>query len=161
MERSDLHRNFGFLVHDIARLMRVAFDRRGKELGLTRSQWWVLTGLYAKEGVTQSELAQFVELEKATLGRLLDRLEEKQWVERRPDPDDRRIKRVYLTDKVQGLMLALRSIAAEIRQDALKGLDRDEQEAFVDILLRVKANLHDFDELRGPGSAVRGEAADD
>ena len=80
MERSDLNRNFGFLVHDIARLMRVAFDRRGRELGLTSSQWWVLTVLYAKEGVTQSELAAFMELEKATLGRLLDRLEEKEWV---------------------------------------------------------------------------------
>ena len=62
MERSDLHRNVGFVVHDVARLMRVAFDRRGKELGLTRSQWWVLTALYAKEGITQSELADFMDL---------------------------------------------------------------------------------------------------
>ena len=75
LKRADLHRNFGFLIHDVARLMRVAFDRRGKELGLTRSQWWVLTALYAREGVTQSELSDFMDLEKATLGRLLDRLE--------------------------------------------------------------------------------------
>src|SRR3546814_18068725 len=83
--------------------MRVAFDRRGRELGLKRSQWWVLTALYAREGVTQSELAAFMELEKATLGRLLDRLEDKEWVERRPDRADRRTKRVDLTDRVKGL----------------------------------------------------------
>ena len=161
MERSDLHRNFGFLIHDVARLMRVAFDRRGREIGLTRSQWWVLTALYANEGVTQSELAAFMDLEKATLGRLLDRLEEKEWIERRPDRQDRRIKRVYLTDRVQGLMRSLRAIAADIRNDASKGIDRDRYEAFVDTLLQIKANLHAFDELRGPATESHREAADD
>ncbi len=161
MERSDLDRNFGFLVHDIARLMRVAFDRRGRELGLTRSQWWVLTVLYAKEGVTQSELAAFMELEKATLGRLLDRLEEKEWIERRADRHDRRIKRVFLTDRVQGLMRSLRAIAADIRRDAAKGLSPEQHEAFIDTLLTIKANLNSFDELRRPVTDAHREAADD
>ena len=161
MERSDLNRNFGFLVHDIARLMRVAFDRRGRELGLTRSQWWVLTVLYAKEGVTKSELAAFMELEKATLGRLLDRLEEKEWVERRPDRTDRRIKRVFLTDRVQGLMRSLRAIAADIRRDASRGIDHAQHEAFIDTLLMIKANLNSFDELRRPAADGHREAADD
>jgi DNA-binding MarR family transcriptional regulator len=160
MQRTDLHRNFGFLIHDIARLMRVAFDRRGKELGLTRSQWWVLTALYAKEGMAQSELAAFMELEKATLGRLLDRLEDKGWVERRPDRTDRRIKRVFLTEKVQELMLELRGIAADIRSDAIKGLSREELETFIDTLLRIKTNLHAFDVLASPSGAQM-EAADD
>lgn len=160
MQRSDLHRNFGFLIHDVARLMRVAFDRRGRELGLTRSQWWVLTALYAKEGVTQSELAAFMELEKATLGRLLDRLEEKEWIERRPDRVDRRIKRVYLTDRVQGLMRSLRAIAADIRNDATAGIDRTRLDAFIDTLLQIKANLQAFDELRPTPESQR-EAADD
>ena len=84
MERENLDRNFGFLLHDVSRLMRTLFDRRGREIGLTRSQWWVLTMLYAKEGVTQSELADFMDLEKPTLGRLLDRMQEKEWIERRP-----------------------------------------------------------------------------
>ena len=141
MERSDLHRNIGFVVHDVARLMRTAFDRRGKELGLTRSQWFVLTALYAKEGVTQSEVAEFMDLEKATLGRLLDRLEEKDWIERRPDPVDRRIKRVYLTQTVQGLMRHLRAIAADIRADAVTGLSQGEQDQLYDLLVRMRSNL--------------------
>ena len=82
MERENLDRNFGFLLHDVSRLMRTVFDRRGREIGLTRSQWWVLTMLYAKEGVTQSELADFMDLEKPTLGRLLDRMQD---IWRRPD----------------------------------------------------------------------------
>ena len=64
MDREDLDRNFGFLIHDVSRLMRVAFDRRGRDLGLTRSQWWVLTALYAMEGVPQSELADYMDASK-------------------------------------------------------------------------------------------------
>ena len=92
--------------------MRLAFDRRGRDLGLTRSQWWVLTALYAMEGVPQSELTDYMDVEKATLGRLIDRLEEKGWVERRPDTIDRRVKRLFLTARVQSLMRALRAVAA-------------------------------------------------
>jgi MarR family transcriptional regulator for hemolysin len=160
MQREDLDRNFGFLVHDVSRLMRTVFDRRGRELDLTRSQWWVLTALYAHEGVTQSELADFMELEKPTLGRLIDRLEEKQWVERRPDADDRRVKRIYLTETVQALMRALRVIAADLRQDALRDLDDDEREAFVNTLTKIKGNLLGLDDLRSDGPDRRELAAD-
>ena len=141
MDREDLDRNFGFLVHDVSRLMRVAFDRRGRELGLTRSQWWVLTALYAMDGVPQSELADYMDVEKATLGRLIDRLEEKGWVERRPDAIDRRVKRLFLTARVQSLMRALRAVAADLRHGALAGLTTEEHEAFVNALLKVKGNL--------------------
>ena len=74
MFREDLSRNFGFLLTDVARLMRTIYDRRVKSLGLTRSQWWVLNNLFRNQGVTQSELADLLEIEKPTLGRLLDRL---------------------------------------------------------------------------------------
>ena len=148
MDREDLDRNFGFLLHDVARLMRTVFDRRGKELGLTRSQWWVLTMLYAEEGVTQSELADLMELEKATLGRLLDRLEEKEWVERRTDALDRRVNRLYLTDKVQEVMRALRKTAADVRNDALGDMSDGERERFVDTLLKIKTNLLTLDDAR-------------
>ena len=155
MNRENLDANFGFLLHDVARLMRTVFDRRGRELGLTRSQSWVLTMLYAKEGVTQSELADFMVLEKATLGRLLDRLEEKEWVERRMDTLDRRVNRLYLTDKVQEVMRALRNIAAEVRNDALGDLTDNERERFIDTLLKIKTNLLTQDDERSD-LAVRG-----
>jgi MarR family transcriptional regulator for hemolysin len=82
-----------------------------------------------------------MELEKATLGRLLDRLEEKEWVERRTDSHDRRVNRLYLTDKVQEIMRALRNIAAEVRNDALGDLTDSEHKRFIDTLLKIKTNL--------------------
>lgn len=141
MFREDLSRNFGFLLNDVARLMRTVYDRRVKALGLTRSQWWVLNHLYRNDGVTQTELAEILEIEKPTLGRLLDRLEAKGWVRRADDAADRRAWRVYLTDEVEPAMRELRTVAAELRRDALAGLSASERERFVDTLLAIKANL--------------------
>ena len=141
MFREDVSRNFGFLLNDVARLLRTTYDRRVKSLGLTRSQWWVLTHLYRGDGVTQTELAETLEIEKPTLGRLLDRLEAKGWVRRAADARDRRAWRVYLTDEVEPAMRTLRTVAAELRRDALAGLSSAERERFVDSLLAIKANL--------------------
>jgi MarR family transcriptional regulator, transcriptional regulator for hemolysin len=141
MLREDLSRNFGFLLNDVARLLRTVYDRRIRELGLTRAQWWVLTHLFRVDGVTQSELAEMLEIEKPTLGRLLDRLEAKGWVRRTHDKRDRRIWRVRLTDEVEPALRTMRAIAAQLRRDALAGLPAAERERFVDSLLAIKTNL--------------------
>ena len=146
-------RNFGFLVHDVARLMRVAYDRRARELGLTRSQWWVLNHLYFNEGINQSEFSDLLDIEKPTLGRLLDRLEDKGWLERRGDPSDRRAKRVYLTGNVRDLMRALRRLAADLRASAFDGLDEIERERLLDALCVVKGNLLRLNGNGGLGGA--------
>jgi len=152
MFREDLSRNFGFLVNDVARLMRTAYDRRVKSLGLTRSQWWVVTHLFRANGVTQSELAEMLEIEKPTLGRLLDRLEAKGWVRREHDARDRRAWRVHLTEAVEPAMQTMREIAAELRRDALTGLSAAERERFVDTLIAIKSNLQRLES--GNGRAV-------
>lgn len=141
MLREDLSRNFGFILNDVARLMRTTFDRRVKALGLTRSQWWVLNHLFRNDGATQSELADILEVEKATLGRLLDRMEQKGWVRREGHAGDRRAKRVFLTEEVEPAIKTMRSAAAELRRDALSGLSTAQQEQFVDALLAIKGNL--------------------
>jgi DNA-binding MarR family transcriptional regulator len=141
MFREDLSRNFGFLLNDVARLMRTAYDRRIRKLGLTRAQWWVLTHLYRSNGVSQTELAETLEIEKPTLGRLLDRLEAKGWVRREHDASDRRVWRVHLTDEVDPALRTMRTIAAELRRDALTGISAAERERFVDTLLAIKENL--------------------
>lgn len=152
MLREDLSRNFGFILHDVARLLRTVFDRRVKALGLTRSQWWVLNHLFRKDGLTQSELADLLEVEKATLGRLLERLEQKGWVRRKSDAEDGRVKRVFLTAEVEPALKAMRAAAAELRRDALAGLSLEDQTRFVDALLAVKSNLSRSDN----GTAVNG-----
>lgn len=141
MLREDLSRNFGFLVNDVARALRTEYDRRVRELGLTRSQWWVMNHLYRNPGLTQSELAEILELEKPSVGRLLDRLEAKGWIRREHDARDRRAWRVHLGEAAEPQMRALRKRAAELMGDALAGLSAGERERLIDLLLAVKANL--------------------
>ena len=156
MFREDLTRNFGFLLNDVARLLRTTYDRRVKSLGLTRSQWWVVTHLFRAQGVTQSELAEALEIEKPTLGRLLDRLEAKGWIRREHDATDRRAWRVYLTDAVEPAMKTMRSVAGELRRDAMAGLSTEDSERFVDLLIAVKSNLQ-RQETGGRNGARNGE----
>ena len=96
---SEDERHIGFLISDVARLMRTAFDRRVRALGLTRSQWLVINRLHRRPGATQSELAEMLEVEKATAGRMVDRMEKKGWVVRRADAGDRRVNRLHLTQE--------------------------------------------------------------
>lgn len=100
-----------------------------------------MTHLFRAQGVTQSELAEALEIEKPTLGRLLDRLEAKGWVRREHDAKDRRAWRVYLTDAVEPAMKTMRTVAGELRRDAMAGLSAEERERFVDLLIAVKSNL--------------------
>jgi MarR family transcriptional regulator, transcriptional regulator for hemolysin len=137
----DLTRNYGFLLSDVARMLRHAYDRRVRDLGLTRSQWWVLNQLFRNPGVNQSELAEILEIRKPTLGRLLDRMEAKGWVRREQDASDRRAWRVHLTDAVQPAMRELRKAAADLRRDALAGVNASQRDQFIDTLLTIKANL--------------------
>jgi DNA-binding MarR family transcriptional regulator len=155
MFREDLSRNFGFILNDVARLMRTTFDRRVKPLGLTRSQWWVLNHLFRNDGVTQSELADILDVKKATLGRLLDRMEQKGWIRREGHAGDRRAKRVFLTDEVEPAIKAMRAAAAETRREALSGLSSAQQDQFVDTLLAIKGNLSGQDNGAAGGNGAR------
>jgi MarR family transcriptional regulator, transcriptional regulator for hemolysin len=160
----DPERSFGFLLHDIARLMRKRFDQRARALGLSRSQWQVLAHLSRHEGINQSGLAEILEIENITLGRLIDRMEEAGWVERRPDRRDRRARLLYMTEKVAPMMERMHALAEETRAEALAGLPASEREALMDQLARVRANLSE----RAPGpreaeaaeGAARNKAAD-
>jgi DNA-binding MarR family transcriptional regulator len=155
MLREDLSRNFGFLLNDVARLLRTVYDRRIRHLGLTRAQWWVLTHLFRRNGATQTELAETLEIEKPTLGRLLDRLEAKGWVRREHDARDRRVWRVRLTDEVEPALATMRALAAELRRDALAGLPAEQRERFVDTLLAIKANLARLEQDSRPENGNR------
>jgi MarR family transcriptional regulator, transcriptional regulator for hemolysin len=137
----DDERHIGFLISDIARLMRTAFDRRARGLGLTRAQWLVINRLYRRPGATQSELAEMLEVEKATAGRTVDRMERKGWVERRQDAGDRRIKRLHLTNEADLLQVRLAQIAERLVDDALAQLSLHERGQFADGMRRVKRQL--------------------
>ena len=154
---NDDERHIGFLISDVARLMRTAFDRRVRRLGLTRSQWLVINRLHRRPGATQSELADMLEVEKATAGRMVDRMEKKGWVVRRPDANDRRVNRLHLTAEADLIQLRLAQIADRTVDDALALLSVAEREQFSDSMRRIKRRLQAMLEPEAAESAVRVE----
>ena len=138
---SEEERHIGFLISDVARLLRTAFDRRVKGLGLTRSQWLVINRLHRRPGATQSELAEMLEVEKATAGRMVDRMEKKGWVVRRPDAGDRRVNRLHLTAEADLIQVQLAPIAERTVDDALSLLSASEKDQFSEAMRRVKRRL--------------------
>ena len=149
----ELKRSFGFLMHDVSRLLRKSFDRRASAIGLTRSQWRVLAHLSRNEGVKQAGLAEILEIKPITLARLLDRLGANGWVERRPDPNDKRARRLFLTDKARPILVELREVALSVREEALSGFDAAEQDRLIDQLRAVKENLLTADETADRATA--------
>ena len=138
---NDDERHIGFLISDVARLMRTAFDRRVRRLGLTRSQWLVINRLHRRPGATQSELADMLEVEKATAGRMIDRMEKAGWLERRADEGDRRINRLYLTSGARKSHARMWKIAEATVDDALGALSEREREEFTRMTAQVKGRL--------------------
>ena len=141
---------FGFLVHDISRMLRKRFDRRARGIGLTKSQWIVMAHLARHEGIHQGGLAEILEIEPATLARHLDRLEETGWIERRSDPADRRAWRLHLTAKAAPVLDKMGDLVEITTQEALAGLSREERERLQSHLLTIRANLADRPEAEKP-----------
>lgn len=131
----------GFLMHDVSRLRRSVFDEFMKPMAMTRSQWWILAHLSRDDGMIQSDLANVLDIGKAALGGLIDRLEASKFIERRADSNDRRVKRVYLTSKGTQIINEMRSSNHEMSERILVGLDTSARHALVDMLTLVKKNL--------------------
>lgn len=117
------------------------FDDFMRPLGVTRSQWWVLAHLSRHDGMVQTELANRLELGKAALGGLVDRLESAGIVERRADEIDRRAKRVYLSAKGARLIAEMRERSNQMSDRILSGLTRDARRQLAEMLALVKRNL--------------------
>jgi MarR family transcriptional regulator, transcriptional regulator for hemolysin len=137
-------RTLGFVLNDVARLMRKRFEQRARvaALGLTRAQAAVLANLARQEGINQAALAQLLELEPITLARLLDRLQAVALIERRADPKDRRAHLLYLTEAAYPLLDRIFALAAEVREDALAGVAEADRNRLLDLLIEMKANLN-------------------
>ena len=127
---------FGFLIHDVSRLRRVAVDRALKPLGITRAQWWVLAFLSRRDGMTQTALAAELDLTKVAVGSLLDRMETAGFVERRADRNDGRARRVYLTRAGARMVGAIRE-SVEAVELAILGRIPDEALAQATETLRL------------------------
>ena len=131
----------GFLIHDVSRLRRVLFDRCLRPLGTTRSQWWIMAFLSRDDGMTQTELAEQLDMGKVGLGGLIDRLETAGLVERRIEPSDRRAKRVFLTHEGRRFVARNRQLNQDMNMVILSGIPRGEIEHAISTLEAMKANL--------------------
>lgn len=135
---------FGFLIHDVSRLRKVVVDRALKPLGITRSQWWILAFLSRRDGMTQTALADDLDLTKVAVGRLMDRLETSDFVVRRSDNEDGRSRRVYLSKKGSKLVKTIRENVDLVEAEILKNVNEKEIEAAAKVLMTIKSTLTDL-----------------
>jgi DNA-binding MarR family transcriptional regulator len=129
------------LLTDVARLVRTLADRRARAQGMTRAQWLILFRLRRLPGMTQRELAELLEVEPITVGRLVDRLEARGLVERRADPADRRVWRLHLTADAAPVLAEIDAARALFDAEATHGLTPEQRAAAIAALLHMKANL--------------------
>jgi MarR family transcriptional regulator for hemolysin len=152
-----LNREFGFLLNDVARMLRTYADHKASQFGITRAQWVVLVRLDRFEGLKQAELAEMLDLQPITLTRLLDRLAECGLIERRPDPNDRRAKLLFLMPKAKPLLEQLGELGNELMGTALAGVDRERIELMVGQLAIVKENLRQAIHRKNAAAAASDE----
>lgn len=141
MSEHDPEQFIPFLIGDVARLFRKKFQQRVQRLNLTGSQARVLGQINMNQGINQKGLADRLEVENMTLTRLIDKLEDSGFVERRADPNDRRAWRLYLTAAAQPILDEMWVVAEEIHDEAFAGLTAQQRDALVTGLSHARANL--------------------
>ena len=142
-----------YMLHDATRQLRKHFDRRATRLELTRAQWRALKATSRQEGLSQTELAELLDMEPIPVGRVIDRLEKTGFVERRADPADRRVWRLYLLPPSTRVTDEVERLAVSLRREATAGITAAELATTLSVLQRVRGNLIQLDrEGRGEPS---------
>jgi DNA-binding MarR family transcriptional regulator len=130
-----------FLIHDVSRMRRTAYDQLMKPRGVTRAQWWVLAHLSRNDGMMQTQLADALDVGKASLGTLIERLEASGLIERREDPIDKRAKRVYMARAGQQLLKQMTQEENRFNERILRDLSWEDRELMIQRLTQIKHAL--------------------
>jgi len=133
--------NFLFTLGELQRLMRAYADKTASRYGITRAQWAVLAKVERSEGMKQTELAWQMEMQPITLTRLIDKLCDNGWIERRGDETDRRVNRLYLKDAAKPLLAKLAGLKSELTETALDGIAPDDAQRLMTQLEDIKENV--------------------
>src|SRR6201997_1028286 len=141
MPRGSVDMNFLFTLGELARLVRAHADREAARYGITRAQWAVLAKVERFEGMKQSELAEQMEMQPITLTRLIDRLCDAGWIERRGDETDRRVNRLYLRKAARPLLAKLGGLRSELTATALEGINPSDAHRLLAQLESIKENV--------------------
>ena len=141
MAQFPVSREIGITLVDVARLLKTYGDQAARQFAISRAQWTVLMRLDRFEGMKQSELAEVLDLQPISLTRLLDRLAGNGLIERRPDPNDRRANRLYLTPAARPLIEELSHLGEDMMTTVLEGIDDASREQLLRDLGVMKDNL--------------------
>jgi MarR family transcriptional regulator, transcriptional regulator for hemolysin len=141
MTRGSVDKDLLFTVGELARLVRAYADREASRYGITRAQWAVLAKVERFEGMKQTELAEQMEMQPITLTRLVDRLCDAGWIERRSDDSDRRVNRLYLRKAARPLLAKLSGLRSELTETALEGISSTDAQRLLTQLETVKENV--------------------
>ena len=139
--RGSVDMNFLFTLGELARLVRAHADRQSARYGITRAQWAVLAKVERTEGMKQTELAEQLEMQPITLTRLIDKLCDNSWIERRGDETDRRVNRLYLRKAARPLLAKLSGLRSELTATALEGITPADAHRLVAQLQSIKENV--------------------
>lgn len=149
-----LERTDSIRISYIARMMRTRFDQRARTLGLTRAQWQTIATIRRNEGATQREIAERLEVGSVTVGRIVERLEQAGWIERRADAADRRAYRLYMNPASQPMLEQLSALGADEERLAMEGITEDERALLTTLLDRIIGNLENRLACQAPGVAA-------
>lgn len=132
---------FPFAVARVTRRWRKLLDERLKDLGVTQARWTTMVYLQrGGEGLTQRELASLMAIENPTLVRLLDSLEEQGLIQRRLCQNDRRARRLHLTEAGESFMDDLNDRARKLRDEMLEGVSEDDIEVALGVFNTIMVN---------------------
>ena len=139
--RGSVDMNFLFTLGEVQRLVRAYADKEAARFGITRAQWAVLAKVERNEGIKQSELAEQMEMQPITLTRLIDKLCDSSWIERRGDDTDRRVNRLYLRKAGRQLLGKLSGLRSELTATALEGINPADAHRLLAQLESIKENV--------------------
>ena len=141
MSPGSVDMNFLFTLGEVQRMMRAYADKQAARYGITRAQWAVLAKVERTEGLKQSELAEQMEMQPITLTRLIDKLCDSDWIERRNDASDRRVKRLYLKKAGRTLLGKMSGLKSELTANALDGISPADAHRLLTQLESIKENV--------------------
>ncbi len=131
-----------YLLHDASRAVRSRFETHTAEIGLTSSQWRLMSILMREGPLPQARIAELMEIEPISVSRLVDRMEQGNWVERAPSPNDRRVRLVAPTEKAQSTFTDARNAADKVYAESMTGMPEGTYEQLTDILETLINNLN-------------------
>jgi DNA-binding MarR family transcriptional regulator len=148
----------GFLIHDVQRLMRKRFEARARGLGLSAAQWRLMVRVAKEQGVAQARLAELLEIEPISVSRLVDRMEEGGWIERRADAADRRVRMIFPTAKASAAYAEVKILAGEVYEDSLAGVSPEDRRVLIKGLEAMAENLAEgetsYEKMKSAGGAA-------